>query len=288
MSTTSSAVKSARGGLAARRSSSPVQSVDRALTVLDILTRDGEASLSAMASEIGVHKSTVGRLAEVLVSHGLVESVSSAGGYRLGVGCLRLAEATTSRLGLSVAAQSVCDQLSAQIGETTNVAITRDGVAINVCQAEADTAVAMRNWIGQPTALHATANGKVLLAHLPEDERRELLGAELERFTEQSFADPVELAEELNRIRHRGWAFAVEEFEAGLNAVAAPIHDHSGGVVAGISVAGPSYRLPIERLPEVRELVIRAAEALSRAMGGTAAAAEATRDALALETRGEG
>lgn len=267
MNTVAAAVNSSSHSSAAGRTSSPVQSVDRALTILDLLARDGEATLSAMAREIGVHKSTVGRLTEALVGHGLVEPGSGGAGYRLGVGCLRLAGATASRLDLAVEAQPVCDELSVQIGETTNVAITRDGVAINVCQAEADTAVAMRNWIGQHTALHATSNGKVLMAHLPAGDRRDLLDAQLERFTAQTSVDPEGLAAELERIRACGWAYAVEEFEGGLNAVAAPVYDHSGGVVAGISVAGPSYRMPIDRLPEVREPVVRAAEALSRRMG---------------------
>ncbi|MFD5823142.1 IclR family transcriptional regulator [Nesterenkonia xinjiangensis] len=248
-------------------SGAPVRSVDRALTVLTILAREGEASLSQMARELRVHKSTVGRLTEVLVRHDLVEPPEGAGGYRLGVGCLRLAGATTARLDLTVEAQPVCDELSAEIGETTNVAITREGVAINVCQSEADTAVAMRNWIGQHTALHATSNGKVLLAHLPEKSLTAVLDAGLEPFTAHTLTRPAELTEELQRIRSRGWAYAVEEFEEGLNAVAAPVFDHSGAVVAGISVAGPSYRLPTDRLPDVREPVIRAADALSRRLG---------------------
>ena len=248
-------------------SGTPVKSVDRALTVLNILAREGEASLSQMARELGVHKSTVGRLAEVLVHHGLVEAPEGVGGYRLGVGCLRLAGATAGRLDLSVEAQPVCAQLSAAIGETTNVAITRDGVAINVCQAEADTAVAMRNWIGQNTALHATSNGKVLLAHLPEKERRKVLSTRLESFTEGTLTNRRRLGSELEEIRLHGWAFAVEEYEDGLNAVAAPVFGHSGGVIAAISVAGPAYRLPRERLPEIRGPVVLAAEDLSRRMG---------------------
>ena len=267
MDTTAAASASDSESARPPRSTSTVQSVDRALTILDILARDGETSLSAMASEIGVHKSTVGRLAEALVRHRLVEPGNASRGYRLSVGCLRLAGATALRLDLAIEAQPVCDELSSQVGETTNVAITRDGVAINVCQAEAGTAVAMRNWIGQHTALHATSNGKVLLAHLPEGERRGLVRAELERFTEHTFTDPDGLTEELEQIRSRGWAFALEEFEDGLNAVAAPVYDHSGTVVAGISVAGPSYRLPVDRLPQVREPVVRAAETLSRRMG---------------------
>ncbi|TLP77085.1 IclR family transcriptional regulator [Nesterenkonia sphaerica] len=244
-----------------------VKSVDRALTVLNILAREGEATLSQMARELDVHKSTVGRLVETLLRHDLVEAPNGSLGYRLGVGCLRLAGATTARLDLSQEAQPVCDALSAAIGETANVAITREGVAINVCQSESGSTVAMRNWIGQHTALHATSNGKVLLAHLPEEDRTALLTRGLMSFTEHTLTSPQVLSEELHKIRTRGWAFAVEEFEEGLNAVAAPVFDHSGTVIAGISVAGPAYRLPPERLPEVRDPVIRAADTLSRRLG---------------------
>lgn len=251
----------------AAKPGTPVRSVDRALTVLQILAREGESSLSQVARELNVHKSTVGRLVEVLVSHDLVEPPSGTGGYRLGVGCLRLAGATAGRLDLSVEAQPVCDRLAAEIGETANVAIARGSAAINVCQAEADTAVAMRNWIGQHTALHATSNGKVLLAHLPEGERDTVLTDPLEHFTESTFTDASALGREMESIRALGWAFAVEEYEEGLNAVAAPVFDHSGRVVAAISVAGPSYRLSLERLPEIREPVMLAAGELSRRMG---------------------
>ncbi|WP_153396019.1 IclR family transcriptional regulator [Ornithinicoccus halotolerans] len=250
----------------------PVRSVDRALRLLRILAREGEASLSEMARELDVHKSTVGRLVEVLVSHDLVEPPEGAGRYRLGVGCLRLAGATAARLDLSVEAQPVCDRLSAELGETSNVAITRDGVAINVCQAEAGTAVAMRNWIGQRTALHATSSGKVLLAYLPDVEQQRVLSGRLEAFTAHTVSSPGALREALREIRVQGYAHAVEEFEEGLNAVAAPVHDHTGDVVAAISVAGPAYRLPPERLPQVRERVLLAAAELSRRMGHAASA----------------
>lgn len=247
-------------------SSTTVRSVDRALQILHILARDGESTLGAMARELGVHKSTVGRLVETLVGHDMIEPPSRTGGFHLGVGCLRLAGATAARLDLSVEAQPICDRLSAEVGETTNVAITRDGVAVNVCQSQGDSAVAMRNWIGQQTALHATSSGKVLLAHLPDDERREVVAAGLEAFTAHT-VDAAGLDAELAAIRDQGFAEAVEEYEEGLNAVGAPVLDHSGGVVAAISAAGPAYRLPAERLPEIREAVTRAASELSRRMG---------------------
>jgi DNA-binding IclR family transcriptional regulator len=79
---------------------SPVQSVDRAVTVLEILARDGEVGVSDLAGELGVHKSTAFRLVAALENRGLVTQNADRGKYRLGVGILRLANATTARLDL--------------------------------------------------------------------------------------------------------------------------------------------------------------------------------------------
>lgn len=245
----------------------PVRSVDRALRVLEILAREGEAGLGQLALELDVHKSTVSRLVEVLVHHDLVEPPEAPGRYRLGVGCLRLAGAAAARLDLTTEAQPVCDKLAAALGETVNVALASAGTAVNVCQAEGGTAVAIRNWIGQRTALHATSSGKVLLAHLDEDGLRRALSGHLEAFTPHTITDHAELRRVLQEIRKQGFAYAVEEFEEGLNAVAAPVRDHSGGVVAAISAAGPAYRLSPERLPEARDAVLAAATEVSRRLG---------------------
>ncbi len=244
-----------------------VQSVDRALQVLEILARDGEAGLSQVARELGVHRSTVSRLVGALAEHGLVERTPGNGPIKLGVGLLRLAGATASRLDLTTQAQPVCDGLAAELGETTNVAILNGGVAINVCQAQGTSAVATQNWVGQRTVLHATSSGKVLLAHLDDDDRDALLRGPLERFTEHTLTTAAALRPELARVRESGHAVACEEFEEGLNAVAAPIRAHDGSVIAAISAAGPGYRLSADRFPEVSAIVIEAADDVSRRMG---------------------
>lgn len=245
----------------------PVQSVDRALRVLEILARDGEATLSALARELGVHKSTVSRLVEVLAGHDLVQVPDGQGGYRLGVGCLRLAGATAGNLDVSTEARPVCDRLAAEVDETCTVAILRDGVVINVCQSEGSTTVATRNWIGQQTPPHATSNGKVLLAYLPEEELREVLTGRLERFTPATITARDALRDELRAVRDGGYAYARGELEEGLNAVAAPIRDHTGAVVAALSAAGPVYRLDEAEFPRTRDAVVQAADEVSRRLG---------------------
>lgn len=247
--------------------SGTVQSVDRAVRVLEILARDGDVAVTEIAREIGVHPSTASRLVAALVAHDLVEQPSGRGKYRLGVGLLRLAGATASRLDVSTQAQPVCDALAAELDETTNVAIISGDVAINVCQAQGSTHVAAQNWVGQRTVLHATSSGKVLLAYLCDQELDLVLDGQLERFTRRTFTCPGELRKELQGIRERGWACAVEEYEEGLNAVAAPIRAHDGSVVAAISASGPAYRLSEDRFPEASSAVARAAAEVSRRLG---------------------
>ncbi len=244
-----------------------VQSVDRAVRVLEILAREGEAAVTEVARELGVHTSTASRLIAALLDHDLVEQPTARGKYRLGVGLLRLAGATASHLDLSTQAQPVCDALAAELDETTNVAIISGDVAINVCQAQGSTHVAAQNWVGQRTVLHATSSGKVLLAYLRDEELDGMLDGQLERFTPRTFTSLGDLRKELQCIRERGWAHAIEEYEEGLNAVAAPIRAHDGSVVAAISASGPAYRLSEHRIPEASRAVTRAAAEVSRRLG---------------------
>ncbi|MEX0428467.1 IclR family transcriptional regulator [Nocardioides sp. DS6] len=245
----------------------PVQSVDRAVRVLEILARDGDVAAGEIARELGVHGSTVSRLIASLSAHGLVERNGVNGGFRLGVGLLRLAGATASRLDLTGQAQPVCDALAAELDETTNVAILSDGVAINVCQAAGSNAVATQNWVGRRTVLHATSSGKVLLAYLDEDDLAALLQRPLERFTPHTITTVRALRAQLREVRETGYATAVEEYEEGLNAVAAPVRGPDGSVIAAISAAGPAYRLGPDDLPATTDAVIRAAQEISRRMG---------------------
>lgn len=246
---------------------SAVQSVDRAARVLSALARDGESSVGAMARELGVHGSTASRLISALEAHDLVERVEGTGQVRLGIGLLRLAGATRDRFDLTTQARPVCDALAEELAETVNVAVFHDGAAINVYQAQGTSTVAMHNWAGSRTVLHATASGKMLMAYLPQAESDSLLGAPLERFTEHTVTDSDALRAQLHEAQRRGWACCVEEFEQGLNALAAPIRDLHGDVIAAVSVAGPAYRMEADSLPRTAEVLLRAAADISARMG---------------------
>jgi IclR family transcriptional regulator, acetate operon repressor len=245
-----------------------IQSVDRAVSVLELLAQRGRAGITEIADELGVHKSTASRLVSVLENRGLVEQLGERGKYALGFGIARLAAAGTRRLDLTRLSQPVCEQLARRLGETVNVAVLHDRAAITISQGFGPSStVAVQNRVGQRTPLHATASGRVLLAHVPAADRAGLLDKPLRRYTPHTTTSPAALDDELDRVRHDGYATSFEQLELGLHAVAVPVADPRGEVVAAISASGPSYRLTRRRAEEiVPELAVAAAE-LSAQLG---------------------
>ena len=246
--------------------SAGVQSVDRALTILEVLAKVGEAGVTEISGELGVHKSTAFRLVSTLESHRLVEQTSERGRYRLGVGVLRLAGATTARLDLVQEARPVCRQLAADTGETVNIAVLSESSALYLDQIAGSSALQPHNWVGQHIPLHATSNGKVLLSGLEDKRLGEVLGT-LARYTPLTITKKSKLREELAVVREQGYAVAVDELEEGLTAAAAPIRNAHGDVVASMSVSGPTFRLGTDRVDDVVPKLVAAAAEVSHRLG---------------------
>jgi DNA-binding IclR family transcriptional regulator len=243
-----------------------VQSVDRALSILEVLAKVGTAGVTEIAAELGVHKSTAFRLVATLESHRLVEQAGDRGRYALGVGLLRLAGATTARLDLVQESRPVCRQLAADTGETVNLTVLAEHSALYLDQVAGSSALQSHNWVGQHIPLHATSNGKVLLCELEPDKLEESLG-KLARFTPMTITRKARLREELELVRRQGYAVAVDELEIGLTAVAAPIRNAHGDVVASISVSGPTFRLTTEEMDRVIPSCVDAAAEISHRLG---------------------
>ncbi|MDH2429233.1 IclR family transcriptional regulator [Sphaerisporangium sp. TRM90804] len=249
-------------------SSAGVQSVDRAISVLEILSRRGEAGVSEIAAEIGVHKSTAFRLLGALEARSMVEQAEDRGKYRLSYGVVRLAGGVASRLDLTQQGRPVCRRLAELIGETVNIAVVRAHYAVNLDQVRGASAVTAHNWVGELTPLHATSSGKVLLAHLDGPHRERLLAASgLPRFTPATVTSAAELEPQLDEARARGYAVTLEEYEIGLNAMAAAVRSYDGEVVAAVSASGPAYRFSEERMRELAPVLVEGAADFSRRLG---------------------
>lgn len=246
-----------------------VQSVDRALLVLEILAELGQGGVTEIADELGVHKSTASRLITALESRGYVEQLSERGKYQLGIAVSRLARSRSGHLDLVKLSQDACDKLAAELGETANLSILDENRTVNIVEAISTAEIARQTWVGQTCPAHATSAGKVLLAGLDAGEVRDRLGTTLEGFTENTIVTVDALEAELAAARKVGWAGAREELEIGLNAVAAPVYDSNGQVAAALSVSGPAYRLEASDFEQVAKLTVEAADAISRQLGWT-------------------
>ncbi|MBB5799569.1 DNA-binding IclR family transcriptional regulator [Streptomyces caelestis] len=245
-----------------------VQSVDRAITVLEILARRGEAGVSEVAAEIDVHKSTAFRLLGALEVRGLVEQAGERGKYRLGFGIVRLAGAVTGRIDITQQSRPVCERLAEEIGETVNLAVMQEQYAINLYQVRGPGAVTAFNWVGQLTPLHATSSGKILLAHMPAKERAALLSAVgLKKVTPRTLTAKTKLEKNLAEALERGYSWTLEEFEIGLHAMAAPVRNRDGEVIAALSASGPAYRLTEDRMHELAPVLVKGADEISHRMG---------------------
>lgn len=259
-------VKEADQGGRESRGLGGVQSVDRAITVLEILAARGSAGVSEVADEIGVHKSTAFRLLAALEEHDLVRQSEDRGHYELGFGMLRLSNSIPGRLDLVRQARPVMDALAHELDETINVAVLRQGYIVNVGQSIGRSAVAAHNWIGELTPPHATSSGKILLANLGAEQRRMMTG-QLVRFTDNTITTRSALDKELLTVTQAGYASTDEELEIGLRAIAAPLRDHTGAIVAALSVSGPAYRFDVDRTTRLVAAVCRAADQISSRLG---------------------
>ena len=245
------------------------QSVDRAITVLEIIARLGEATVSEVASEVGVHRSTVSRLLAVLESRGMVETAGGRGRYRLGLGVLRMAQSVQSELSVATIGADLSRALATRVGETVNIAVLQGDSAVNVQQSEGAGTITANSWVGRPTPLHATSSGKVLLASLPATDQAVQLARPLPAFTAATVTDPSRLLAQLAQAQAEGFAVTLGELEEGLNAVAVPILGHDGTVIAALSASGPSYRFTPEVMHAQVAALLETSAALGSRMGYT-------------------
>lgn len=242
-----------------------IQSVDRAVQILELLARDGRTAVGEVAVELGVHKSTASRLLNALESRGLVEQDSARGKYDVGVGLLRLASTVSARLSIVQRVRPVLERLAEEFGETANLAVCRSGQAVNVDQAMGRSPLMTYDWIGNATPLHATASGKILLAAMSSDERSRTLGRRpLAGHTGATVTGRRELDAELRAIAAGGLASTRGELVEGLNAIAVGVLDHRGVVAGAISLSGPDIRFDPADPVVTAALLAAGAEASAR------------------------
>ncbi|HZG03366.1 MAG TPA: IclR family transcriptional regulator [Streptomyces sp.] len=243
------------------------QTVDRALSILPLLAR-GPASLEQVARNLEVHKSTALRLLRTLHEHGLVYRQPDQR-YRLGVRLFALAQEAVESLDVRAVAHPHLTELGAACGHTVHLAVRQEDEVVYIDKVESRYPVRMYSRIGRPVAITVAAVAKVLLADLPEPERRALAERlDYPRHTPRSTPGPAAFLEELARVREQGWATDLGGHEETINCVAAPVRGPDGRAVAAVSVSAPTVAAGPDELLRLLPLVRRTADAIGAEYSG--------------------
>lgn len=241
--------------------------IDRALDIL-LLFRDGRthASVEEISHRLDIPKSTVYRYVRVLSDKGMLEKAGPAS-YRLGLGLLELGRrALASNRDIRLTALPSMKRLAEQIGESVSLMRVFDRHVICIESIEGRHALRVTIEQGRTQPLHAGASSKVLLAHLPEAEWDDLLDLPLQRFTANTVTDVAALKAQLRRIRQEGYCVSDGEIDVGARAVAVPLWNPRGEVVAALSIEAPSSRLDDARVAAYRATLTAEAEAIHDAL----------------------
>jgi len=246
-----------------------IAAVDRALDLLEALVRIGPAPLAELAKEAGCSRTAGFRLLRTMEARGFAIQDQARGAWRLGARWGGLGNAASAQGALAAVAQPFMAALGSACGETVYLRI-REGVESDtIAVHRPDNALRVYTEVGRRRPLHAGPS-RLLLAHAPESVRRQVLGMRLSRFTAATRTEADWITADLQRIRARGWLLTFEEVEPGAVAVAAPVRDGTGQVVAVLFIAAPALRLRLPRARTLLPVLLRIAGDLSVELGATA------------------
>jgi DNA-binding IclR family transcriptional regulator len=245
------------------------QVIDRVIDILETFARMGpELGVSEISRALGLKKATAHRLLSSLRRRGIVAQDPKTRRYRLGLKLWELGALATLQVDWVLRVKPHLERLTAETGETAHLAILSDGQILYVEKVESSHSLRMPSQVGRRNPVHCTGVGKAQIAWLPDEVLAGIVARRgLTRHTPNTITELPALRRELARIRERGYAVDNEEIEEGLICIGAPIRDHTGMVVAGVSIAGPSSRLRPDTIEVHARSVVDAARAMSSVLG---------------------
>ncbi len=246
-----------------------VQVLDRAFAILGLLSENwGELGGAEIAVRLNLNKSTGHRLLAVLERNRYVERSPVNGRYRLCWKLIDLGMRAVSRLDVRELARPELERLTGETGETAHLGVLRQGEVVSLANVQSRRTLSTPATVGQRSPAHCSSQGKAILAFLSLEALKDHVNVcRLQSCTRKTITRYSDLRSELARIRQLGYAVDDEELEDGLKCIGAPVRDHTGGVVAAISIAGPASRLGVDRMPALVQAVTSAGSRLSVALG---------------------
>jgi DNA-binding IclR family transcriptional regulator len=251
-----------------RATAGGIRSVVLAFRVLGFLTDSGsERGVTEIAQALDLTKASVYRHLRTLMTLGYIDQNAKTAKYHVGMGLYLLGRAAGEQIDFLAEAKRVMERLRDDTGHTVTLGQpVEDGVLI-VELMRANTPFEIGTRPGYIFPYHATAQGKLALAFGPVARLEKVLAGPLEKLTDRTITEPVELRSQVVLARRRGWAVAPGETLPGITALAAPVFDHDGELAVTITVIGSVQHIGVEPAASLIDDVVRAAGQVSRALG---------------------
>lgn len=255
--------------VAIRRESGGIQSIERAIAIVDLVARNPEGiSLAVLSSQLGLNNSTVFHLAKTLDKLNIIAQVPETKRYRIGSHLFTLAAGALNETTLLAFATPLLERLSQTTGESANLAIRSQNEVIVIARTAATSMLQLSSRTGTTRPVHVTATGKALLSTMADDDLEKLLEAHsFQVFTPKSITSREALRKELEEVRKTGLAYDRCEFDADVTCVATTVQDFAGRHVASIGVSGPVWRMTPKLMQKKSKELRKAAADLSAQLG---------------------
>ena len=252
---------------------SPSSTVRRVITILEYLAEARKPEgVTEISRNLAMHKSTVYRFLSSLAEQGYVQKDHETGRYSLGARAAWLGARFLESREIRGIARPILEELAQETLETIHLGIENRNEVVYIDKIESRRAVQMRSRVGFRQPLHSTGLGKALLASFPESRWRQYVtDIGLRRHTPSTIVEPEAFCAHLRQIRKQGYSIDNVENEDGIRCLAAPIRDHSGQTVAAFSISGSTLTMTLERIDSLVPLARKAALAISKRLGFTAA-----------------
>ena len=246
-----------------------VQSVDRTLTILEVLSDYSDGlGITEISERVNLHKSTVYRLLSTLTYKGYVVQDEESSKYKITFKLFELGSKKVDKLDLLKSSKPYTKMLMESVNEVVHLIIREDNEIVYVDKVEANNTISMKSRIGNRAPMYCTATGKAMLAFLPEEEVLKIWkSSKIIRLTENTITDFILYKKELQEIKKIGYAIDDEENEMGVKCVGAPILNIKGDVAGAISVSGPIHRITEDKMDFISKEVIKYANMISEEIG---------------------
>lgn len=246
-----------------------VRSLDRGMLILGVLADSDGISLSELSERSEQSSATVYRALITLQSREIVEFEEHTQLWYIGAGAFRIGSVFLNRTNILQRSRPVMQNLMRLIGETANLGIERNDWVLFVSQVESSQTIRAFFPPGTRNPMHASGIGKTLMANFSRERVQKIITEQgLERFTDKTITDPDQLFTELESIKRKGFAVDDEERTEGMRCIAAPIFDAYGDPIAGLSISGPTFRIPQSATNKIGEIVNDSALAVTKDLGG--------------------